>query len=286
MKKFAFLILHYNNIDETKKCINSIQEKCKEKNYEIVIVDNFSSNGSGAEVKKIYESTKNIHVILNKENLGFARGNNVGFKYIKENIKPDYIIMCNNDTYLLQENFCDLIELEYNKNLFAIMGPKILLPNNKINYYSVDLSNINKYKIRILKYKLNLFILKCPLYNILKKIKNMISKKNKQEVNLNVEMSYSENIILHGCFLVFSRKYIDLFDGIDDRTFLYGEEQLLYLRAKKNNLKTIYNPEIIIFHNEHSSTESNADSRRKKIFYYENSLKSMKIVLEELKQLK
>ena len=284
MNKFAFLVLHYNNIDETKKCISSIKEKCKGKTYEIVIVDNLSPNGSGIEIEKLYESTKNIHVILNKENLGFAKGNNVGFKYIKENIKPDYIIMCNNDTYILQEDFCELIDNEYKKSSFAIMGPKILLPNDKINYYSVDLSNINKYKIRILKYKLNLFILKCPLYNTLKKLKDIVPEKNNQEIN--IEQPYSENVILHGCFLIFSKKYIDLFDGIDDRTFLYGEEQLLYLRAKKNNLKTIYNPEIIIFHNEHSSTENNTNNRRKKIFYYENSLKSMKFVLEELKQMK
>ena len=284
MNKFAFLVLHYNNIDETKKCISSIKEKCKGKTYEIVIVDNLSPNGSGIEIEKLYESTKNIHVILNKENLGFAKGNNVGFKYIKENIKPDYIIMCNNDTYILQEDFCELIDNEYKKSSFAIMGPKILLPNDKINYYSVDLSNIKKYKIRILKYKLNLFILKCPLYNTLKKLKDIVPEKNNQEIN--IEQPYSENVILHGCFLIFSKKYIDLFDGIDDRTFLYGEEQLLYLRAKKNNLKTIYNPEIIIFHNEHSSTENNTNNRRKKIFYYENSLKSMKFVLEELKQMK
>lgn len=85
--------------------------------------------------------------------------------------------------------------------------------------------------------------------------------------------------------MVFSSKYIEKFDGIDDRTFLYCEEELLYIRIMKNNLVSVYNPEIIIFHNEDSATNSICKNRRKKeLFVLKNLIKSNKILLKELKE--
>lgn len=50
----------------------------------IVIVDNASANGTGRELQQLYQGAENIYVILNPENLGFARGNNVGFEFAKK----------------------------------------------------------------------------------------------------------------------------------------------------------------------------------------------------------
>ena len=123
-------------------------------------------------------------------------------------------------------------------------------------------------------------LLKSTLKNILIKLK----LKKKIENTDNVKLRY-ENIVLHGSFLIFSKKYIEKFDGLDDRTFMYREEELLALRLKKNNLKSVYNPKIEIFHNEDSATNAITRSNRKKeIFVCKNQIKSMKVVLSELKK--
>ena len=105
----VFLILHYNTIDDTRKCVESIK-KYIHANYRIVVVDNNSLNKSGVSLKSEYENDKTIEVILSSKNLGFANGKNLGFEYIHKNFDADFVVMLNNDTYLLDDNFYKLAQ--------------------------------------------------------------------------------------------------------------------------------------------------------------------------------
>ena len=78
MCKFVYLILHYNVIDETVKSVDSIKNNASG-NYKIIIVDNASPNGTAKDLRELYGSDKDIVLLFNDENLGFAKGNNVGF---------------------------------------------------------------------------------------------------------------------------------------------------------------------------------------------------------------
>ena len=122
--KFVFVILNYITENDTIECVDSIINNCKENNFEIVIVDNDSPNKSGINLKNRYKDKKLIHVIISKKNLGFANGNNLGFKYAKEKLNPDFIILCNSDTQVLYNDFCEKIEKKYNEIKFAVLGPK------------------------------------------------------------------------------------------------------------------------------------------------------------------
>lgn len=287
MKKFAFVILHYYTIEDTKKCVLSILDKCN--NVEIIIVDNASPNGTGKELENLYKNSNNIKVIINEENLGFSRGNNIGFKYAKENLDVDFIILCNNDTYLLQDNFFELVEEEYKNSEFAVLGPQIMLPDNKINVVVKEMPNLEQLKKQLyitkLDYITKIFYIN-GLYRMIRKVLTnfliTFKLKKKEVINENnVELRY-ENIILHGSFLIFSKKYIDKFDGLNDSTFLYREEELLALRLQQNKLKNVYNPKIKIFHNEDSATNAITKSNRKKVlFVYKNQIKSTNILIQE-----
>ena len=285
--KFVFLILHYLTFDDTVKCVNSIKEMCNDCNYEILIVDNASFNKTGKELKKKYKKDKSITILFSDENLGFANGNNLGFKYAKEHMNPDFIIMLNNDTYLLDKCFCHLIEDEYKLSSFDVLGPRILLPKNKVCDFNDKKISIKELKIQRLLlnvekwfnyfYLHKLFV--CFRVLILIIIKLFFSK-HTYVVDTTIR---KENVVLQGSFLIFSKNYIEKFDGIDDRTFLYYEEQLLFVRLEKNKMKSVYNPYIIVFHNESSSTNSLFNSSRKKIkFIIDNNLLSSKILLDEL----
>lgn len=281
---FVFLILNYINIDDTINCVKTIMSKCSNYNYKIVIVDNGSNNKSCEKLNKIYKGNEKVKLIKSQENLGFAKGNNLGFKYIKDNLYPDFIIMCNSDTNLLQDDFLELVYDEFKKSKFDVLGPKILLPSGKINNVKLKIPTKIEVKKMLACYKREyitslLFIYKPYLFfkNSLKKI---MRKKNIKQRDVNKRY---ENIVLHGSFLIFSKKYIDMFDGIDDRTFLYKEEELLAIRLKRNNLLSIYNPDIIIFHNEDGSLNSmTKSSRKKRLFVCKYLIESSKILLNEI----
>lgn len=285
--KICFLILHYQVIEETIKCVDSIMDKINYDNFNIVIVDNGSPNKTGEEIRELYKDTKQVSVIINDKNLGFACGNNIGFKYAKEILKSDFIVMINNDIIMLQEDFCQRILKEYKKSNFSVLGPKILLPNGECDKYKYELKTLKETRKELYMCYIWIFINYIYIYDICSKLKKKILKKQNCKTDNIEKGKRKENCVLQGSCLIFSPNYIRLFDGIDERTFLYKEEQLLYIRIRNNKLLSVYNPDICILHNEGISTKTIKKSNREKnIFVLKNHIKSGKILLKELKKMK
>lgn len=284
MKKVVFLILHYLTIEDTIKCVDSINIKCKDKNYEILIVDNGSKNNTGLELQKKYKTNEKITILLSDKNLGFASGNNLGFKYAKENMNPDFIVMINNDIIMLQEDFIDKIIEEYDNSHFAVLGPKIILNGHEFNYPDQipTLKELKKIRFKTKRlYYFNKIYLRY-IISIIIRIEKILKKEKKYNINIR-----KEDVLLNGCCLIFSRKYINLFNGLDSRTFLYYEEQLLLLRVRNNNLKIVYNPKLEIYHNEGVSTNKSIKNKRKRFdFKLKNELDSLNILINEMEKSK
>ena len=282
MIKYVFVILHYLTVEDTKECVQSIIELCKEDDYHIVIVDNASPNQTGKQLKTLYTGNDRITVILNKENLGFARGNNVGFMCAKKRFKAEYIIMINNDTVIVQKDFCKNIEECYRDTGFAVMGPMILSADGKFVSNPINENNLDKNEVekRIKFVKKRLFIFKCHLSRLVQmcnKFRNANSDRDAAR-----HLVQKKNVRLHGSCLIFSSRYIEKFNGLDDRTFMYEEERFLQKRLQDNHLVSVYNPKTVIYHKEGSSTENSQKSGRKKqLFYLSNDLKSLNILLSD-----
>ena len=278
--KIVFLILHFKVIDETIKCVESILTNYKKDNVDIVIVDNGSNNGTGELLSEKYKKISNIHIIINEENLGFAKGNNIGFSFAKK-LGAEYIVMTNNDIIFSQKDFCKLIKSEYRKHNYSVLGPKIIMPSGEAFVFSSRVKSVGKQRLYIYLLYIRLFLAYIHLEGLFNWLYSI--KQNKRKVESGADMCKS-NVPLYGCCMVFSINYIDKFDGIDDRTFLYCEEDLLYLRLKKNNMLELYDPKLEVIHNHSVSTRSMFKSNRKKeIFLIKNLIKSNKILLEELK---
>lgn len=92
----SVIIINYNTLTMTKECIASIYQHTSNVEFEIVLVDNNSCDGSADALHKIYP---HIKVISLKENIGFGRANNVGVK----EARGKYIFLLNSDT-LLKDN--------------------------------------------------------------------------------------------------------------------------------------------------------------------------------------
>lgn len=280
MKKeynFSFVILNYITTEDTINCVNSIREKCNGYNYHIVIVDNASPNNSGNKLVKLYNDNPLVEVILSKTNLGFARGNNLGFMFAKNNLNSDFIILCNSDTQLLHDDFCDKIIKKYQESNYAVLGPKEKLLDGKYFPLQEKVRSKLKLKIDILynKYLLNSNGIRLYFTKVLNLMYSLLFWQRK----LDVDKEY-ENIVLHGAFLVFSKKYIELFDGLNPITFFYGEEEMLAIRLYENKLKSIYFPSVEILHKQKSSTNALENGKNK--FVLECHLDSAKKILAVL----
>ncbi|OGM19075.1 hypothetical protein A2686_00745 [Candidatus Woesebacteria bacterium RIFCSPHIGHO2_01_FULL_38_10] len=103
MDKVFVVILNWNGVSDTIECLNSIRE-LSIINYQlsIIVVDNASSDGSLEEIERVLkrvtkEKRISSELIKNKENLGFAAGNNTGIKHALKH-EADFILLLNNDT--------------------------------------------------------------------------------------------------------------------------------------------------------------------------------------------
>lgn len=292
MKHFeiTFIILHYNVVNETINCINSIQKNIDTTNYHIIVVDNKSPNNSGKDLLNKYISCKYVTVILSQENIGFARGNNLGINYVYQNYSTKYLCCLNNDTLLLEKNLLTKLENEYHSSDAFVIGPKIIIKNESVQPLVGDLKSLDTYKkmlndsIRRLRY----FKIKNVIKKIIKlfKLSFLLDKKSAELKidNLNSEI-YHKNIVLHGSCLFFTPKAIHENFLFNDKTFLFREEELLFVYLKKHNFISVYQPNILIKHLEDVSTDSIVQSsEQKKLFLLKNQIKSLSILVNEMQK--
>ena len=94
-KKVSIIILTYNQLAFTKDCIESIRKYTKPGSYELIIVDNASTDGTREWLIEQQKNNTDIQVVLNEENLGFPKGCNIG---ISQSQKKSDILLLNNDT--------------------------------------------------------------------------------------------------------------------------------------------------------------------------------------------
>jgi GT2 family glycosyltransferase len=90
----SIIIVNYNTRDLTLQCLNSIYEKTEDLFFEIIVVDNNSTDDSVESIEKKYPE---VLLIKSPENLGFGRANNLGM----EHAKGEYIFLLNSDTLLI-----------------------------------------------------------------------------------------------------------------------------------------------------------------------------------------
>jgi len=124
----SIIILTYNNLIYNQICVDSIRNYTKEDTYEIIIVDNNSSDGTREWLK----DQKNMKVILNGENVGFPKGCNMGIAAAE---KENDILLLNNDTVVTPRWMDNLKTCLYSKDE---IGAVAAITNNCSNYQAVS----------------------------------------------------------------------------------------------------------------------------------------------------
>ena len=264
----SFVILHYKNIKDTVECIESINNLGNKKNS-IIVVDN---NSLTKEEESKLEKYK-IDLIKLDKNLGFAKGNNKGCAYAIKKYNPDFLCVINNDTVIFQKDFIDEIYRCYDDTNFDMMGPKIITNNgDSVNpfcaYETIDEVNnkINYHKKLVKIYSNTLLSFLLKIYLNVKRI--FIKEKHLQ----NGEQSMY-NVALHGCAIIFSKKYYKKYNDVFYKgTFLYHEEEFLNYRKNRDSLITYYDKNLEIFHKEGSSLNTAFNDDYEKLIFKNNEI--------------
>lgn len=277
--KLAFTLLHYNNITVTKKAVEYLLLLEEIEKAHIIIVDNASPNGSGKKLKELYSHYLNIHIIINNTNGGFAKGNNIGYRYAKNDLNCDVIVVMNNDIFIKDKKFILTLSKSADEINSEIIAPNIIGKRGPQNPFRIKrMSNKDTYKMLIYN-RIAHTIYYIPVLNNLYIFALEHRKKSTKRIIKNEESGIS--CIPHGACVIYLKKWIfnEDFAFVPD-TFMYFEEDVLaeYMNIKKYTAKL--ENSLTVYHVEDASVDyDNQTMLVKRKFISGCMVKSIKIML-------
>jgi GT2 family glycosyltransferase len=262
IKKLCISVISYNGLSFLKECLDSLLSYPPDKEYEILVVDNASSDGSPEFIKNSYPQIK---LIINNVNIGFAAANNQAIK----SSKSEYVLLINSDCQVYKDSLNKLIEFMDSVRNAGVIGPKIINSDGSIQFSCRKFPSI----------------LNAGFHSILTNIapNNPFSRKYKL-VDINRDNPFEVDWVSGSCMLI-RRDALDDAGFMDEHYFMYVEDVDLCYQMWKKNWKVFYFPHSEILHHIGGSTSDKklkASFRmQKSIFYFfwKNYKKSWKILL-------
>lgn len=209
----SIIIVNYNTLQLTRDCINSIYEKTKDVSFEVILVDNNSTDGS----VEFFRKDERIVFISSQINLGFGRANNKGL----EKANGKYVFFLNSDT-LLGNNAVKLFydKMEECQHSIACMGTLLFDSSGKI---------IHSYG----KLPTKMFIL--TYYTSIGPILRMLGYKTRYyDYPHDMKGHFFPVGYITGADLFVRKSVIDRFGAFDPDFFMYYEDSEMQKRYKEN----------------------------------------------------
>lgn len=224
--KLSIIIVNWNTKDLLRNALESLYKETNNFDYEVIIIDNNSFDGSVEMVKEVFPD---VLLIQNKENLGFSKANNQGLK----KAKGDYLMLLNSDVIVLDQAINKLVDYLDKHPDICMVGPKLL---NK------DMTFQHACR-RGLPDPLNSLFYLTGLHKIFKNAKTDSYKK----FNMN-ENESGQTEALSGAAMMFKRKVYEKIGGLDEDFFMYGEDLDFCKRVLDIGWRTFYVSDAEIIH--------------------------------------
>lgn len=273
---YSLIIVDYNTIDITTEYVARCNHALGKKGAgHVVIVENGTNDGIpekldalyGTHIKRTldgiaqpvycYETDEQQIIYCHSgENMGYARGNNLGMQIASAYFDDKYYIISNNDVV-----FPEAVDLAKADRLFAahpeigILGPRVTTPAGERQ---------SPYVWQTAFQRLILFYWK-PLLRLIKKAYDPLAVP---------EPATGPCDWIIGCFILARAEAIQAVDMFDGNTFLYAEELILSRRLVRKGYSTWYCPELSVVHQHAQTTKKALSSLRAKdinfqsIYYY------------------
>ena len=235
--KLSVVIVNYNVKHFLEQCLNSVIKALAGLEGEIIVVDNNSVDGS---IKLLKEKFKDIQLIANKKNTGFAVANNQAIKIAK----GEYVLLLNPDTIVQEDTFLKCLEFMDKTSNAGALGVKmydgkgLFLPESK---RGLPTPSVAFYKI----FGLSTIFPKSKIFG-------------KYHLGYLSENEIHEVDVLSGAFMLLRKKALDKIGLLDESFFMYGEDIDLSFRIINGGYKNYYFPKTNIIHYKGESTKKSS----------------------------
>lgn len=225
--ELSIIIVSYNTKKILHRCITSIYtswkliKQPKKIPFEIIVIDNNSSDGSQKILEALAKKHKNIRLFFNKQNVGFGSANNQGIEYAKS----PYILLLNSDTFIIKDALYRLLSYYKQKEQTVhFLGPRLL--NKDL---SIQASAAPFYTLPVVFAAL---FLRGDYWGLTR-----FSPRKTQRVDW-----------ISGACILTKKQHLTTLGNFDSSVFMYMEEVDLLYRARKAGMATFIFPKAKILH--------------------------------------
>ncbi|MFW5851907.1 MAG: glycosyltransferase family 2 protein [Bacteroidota bacterium] len=243
--KISVVIVNYNVKYILEQCLYSIQTALQHTEGEVFVVDNNSVDGS---CKMIQEKFPQVHLIANKENLGFAKANNQAIRQSQ----GEYVVLLNPDTVVEEDTFEKVIAFMDKTPDSGGVGIKMI--DGKGNYLPESKRGLPTLEVSFYK-----------MFGFHKLFPHSKRFNYYYMGHLDNE-SVHEIDIMSGACMFLRKSVLDTIGLLDEEYFMYGEDIDLSYRITQSGYKNYYFPNTTIIHYKGESTKK-ASFKYVMVFY-------------------
>ncbi len=223
----SIIIITWNSKHFLQKCLNSIYSKNQKINFELIIIDNNSHDGTDIFIRENYPDA--IY-IKNTDNKGVAPARNQGLKIVT----GKYILILDVDTELITENgFDTMLDYMDSNSDVGLLGAQLIFPDGEVQFSCLRFPSVW-----------------VKLFNRIEWLSFIRNSKMLQQyymTNINHREILEVDYVI-GAFQLIRKQSLDLVGSYDDNIF-YGPEDIDYcLRLKKSGYRIIYFPKVVLYH--------------------------------------
>lgn len=222
----SVIIINWNTKEILRDCLTSVYEQAGDIVYEVIVVDNASTDGSVEMIKSDFEQAV---LIENPDNRGFARANNQGIAVAKGR----YVLLLNSDTVVLDGVIAKTVDFADSHPQAGVIGCRVLNQDGTLQPTCFMYPSV-----------LNMFLSSTYLYKLFPKSRFF----GRERMTWWDRNDTREVDVVTGCFMLVRKEAIDQVGAMDERFFMYAEETDWCYRFKKSGWQIMFTPAAEIIH--------------------------------------
>ena len=246
--ELSVIIVNWNTRDLLRDCLNSIYAETRATSFEILVVDNASSDSSAEMVKREFPQAK---LIENQENLGFAKANNQAIRQSSGR----FILLLNSDTVVLSGALDKMVAFMKEHRAVDASGPMLLNPDGSLQQSTWRASG---------RFAFVRFIIIGRVFLVAYLLKLLLSKIGKKETYSPQPRQVGG---VSGACMMITREAVDKVGLLDEQYFFFWEEVDWFYRLQQLGGVVYFIPEAQVIHH-YAQSINQTDNRSK--YLHEN----------------
>jgi N-acetylglucosaminyl-diphospho-decaprenol L-rhamnosyltransferase len=238
MHDLGVIILNWNTVDFLRRCLQTVLASEGDFTYQVVVVDNASTDGSAEMVRREFPT---VQVIVSETNGGYPYGNNLGLKVLgfrgKGNVAldaPRYSLLLNPDTEVPPDALWQMVQFMDSRPEVGIAGPKLILEDG-----SLDKACRRGFPTPLVSF-----------YHFSKLAKLFPNSPRFGRYNMTFADPDTETEVdsVVGAYMQVRREAIQQCGLLDETFFMYGEDLDWAYRIKNAGWTVLYHPQVVVRH--------------------------------------